>query len=205
MNKEIAFVLGNGITRLQVDCKSLLNYGTVYGCNRIYEEFSPSVLVSTDKEISVEIQNSGYSARNIHYTREQSKVIDSGANIIPQPYHGMSSGPAALGVGCLSNANYLYMIGMDLKGINNKINNIYAGTKFYRKKDDTPTVFENWVNQVESIMLNYKHKRFIHVNPLDNFIPEQWLQNNNYETMTLADFQRLINNMHNRILKHESN
>ena len=48
LNKEIAFVLGNGITRPQVNCKDLLNYGYVYGCNLIYQEFASSVLVSTD-------------------------------------------------------------------------------------------------------------------------------------------------------------
>ena len=48
MNKDFAFILGNGVTRLEVDCVSLLDKGIVYGCNRIYEEFAPSVLVSTD-------------------------------------------------------------------------------------------------------------------------------------------------------------
>ena len=43
MNKDFAFILGNGITRLEIDCEGLLDYGTVYGCNRIYEEFAPNV------------------------------------------------------------------------------------------------------------------------------------------------------------------
>ena len=55
----------------------------------------------------------------------------------------MSSGPIPLGIACDNNINYLYMIGMDLKGVNNKINNIYAGTKHYRDKDVEPTVFDN--------------------------------------------------------------
>ena len=38
MNKDIAFVLGNGITRLEINCESLLDLGVVYGCNRIYQE-----------------------------------------------------------------------------------------------------------------------------------------------------------------------
>ena len=71
MNKDIAFVLGNGITRLEINCESLLDLGVVYGCNRIYQEFAPSVLVSTDKGISEEIQNTKYSASNVHYTRQQ--------------------------------------------------------------------------------------------------------------------------------------
>lgn len=199
MNKDIAFILGNGITRLQVDCKSLLDYGYVYGCNRIYEEFAPSVLVSTDKGVSVEIQQSKYSASNLHYTRKQCKLSDSGSNIIPNKYHGMSSGPAALGIASETSANYFYIIGMDLKGVNNKINNIYAGTKHYREKNDTPTFFGNWVDQINIIIKSFENKRYIHVNPLDNFIPDLWLKQDNYESMHLDDFQLMINNMHNRI------
>ena len=199
MNKDIAFVLGNGITRLQVDCKSLLDYGYVYGCNRIYEEFAPTVLVSTDKAMADEIQQSGYSSYNIHYVREQSKIPKSGSNLIPDKYKGHSSGPAALGIASESNANYLYMLGMDLKGINNKINNIYAGTKNYRNKNDVATFFDNWISQVENIIIKHQHKRYIHVNPFDNYKPDQWIKQDNYESMRLDDFQLMINNMHNRI------
>jgi len=199
MNSEIAFILGNGITRLQVDCKSLLDLGIVYGCNRIYQEFAPSVLVSTDKGISEEIQSSGYSSRNIHYTRQQSKLAESGCHIIPNSYHGMSSGPAALGIASETPANYFYLIGMDLKGTNNKINNIYAGTQYYRDKNDDPTFFGNWVDQINSIMQSFKNKRYVHVNPLDNFVPDLWRKNDNYEVMNISDFSQLINNMHNRI------
>ena len=53
---EFAFILGNGVTRLEVDCESLLDYGAVYGCNRIYQEFAPTVLVSTDTSMAEEIQ-----------------------------------------------------------------------------------------------------------------------------------------------------
>tara|TARA_B100001093_G_C26672235_1_gene946698 strand:+ start:427 stop:1029 length:603 start_codon:yes stop_codon:yes gene_type:complete len=199
MNKDIAFILGNGITRLQVNCESLLDLGVVYGCNRIYQEFTPSVLVSTDREMANEIQQSGYSARNIHYIRSNCKLSKSGSNIIPEKYKGHSSGPAALGIASESNVSYLYMIGMDLKGVNNKINNIYAGTRYYRQKNDIATIFDNWITQVENIFRNFSHKRYIHVNPLDNFIPDQWSKHNNYDTMNLDDFQRMINNMYNRI------
>ena len=199
MNKDLAFILGNGITRLQINCNSLLDYGYVYGCNRIYQEFTPTVLVSTDKEMAIEIQQSGYSARNLHYVRSNCKQTDSGSNIIPVKYQGHSSGPAALGIASESNANYLYMIGMDLKGVNNKINNIYAGTKNYRDKNDTATVFDNWIVQVKNIMKDFNHKRYIHVNPLDNFRPDTWQKQSNYESMHLDDFQLMINNMHNRI------
>ena len=197
---EFAFILGNGVTRLEVVPEELLQRGKVYGCNRIYEEFAPSVLVSTDRGMAEEIQQSGYSSRNIHYVRGQSKISKSGSNLIPDKYKGHSSGPAALGIASESNANYLYMLGMDLKGVNNKINNIYAGTKNYRDKNDVATFFNNWISQVENIIIKFPHKRYIHVNPYDNYKPDQWMKQDNYESMRLDDFQLMINNMHNRIM-----
>ena len=98
MNKHVAFILGNGQTRSQVDCNSLL--GNTYGCNRLYQDFTPSVLVSTDKGIATEIQKSGYSKNNTHYTRKEYILKDSGAIALPSDVYGMSSGPACLGLAC---------------------------------------------------------------------------------------------------------
>ncbi len=195
MKSEFAFVLGNGITRLQVDCESLLDYGAVYGCNRIYQDFAPTVLVSTDKEMAHEIQMSGYSSNHIHYTRKNHKVDKSGANIIPNLYHDMSSGPASLGLASDSNASYLFMIGMDLKGVNNKINNIYAGTKNYKDKNSAPTPYVNWVNQINTIMKNHQDKRFMHVNPINGFTDASFFNNTNFEIVSLVDFKQVINNL----------
>ena len=194
MNKDLAFILGNGQTRLQVNCKGLLDRGAVYGCNRIYEEFSPTVLVSTDKGMAHEIQHTGYSSTNVHYVREQWKIENSGANILPKEYTGMSSGPAALGLASDTCANYFFLIGMDLKGINNTINNIYAGTKNYKHKGDSPIYFGNWVDQIIGIIQKYPTKRFMHVNPLDNFTDDKFLKFENFETITLAEFNGMINN-----------
>lgn len=195
MKSEFAFILGNGVTRLQVDCKSLLDYGAVYGCNRIYQDFAPTVLVSTDKEMAHEIQLSGYSGNHIHYTRKQNKIKSSGANILPNLYHDMSSGPACLGLAAESNANYLFMIGMDLKGVNNKINNIYAGTINYKDADSAPTPFCNWTAQINTIMKNHQDKRFMHVNPINGFTDESFFNNTNFEIVSLDDFKQVINNL----------
>lgn len=195
MKSEFAFVLGNGVTRLQVDCESLLDYGHVYGCNRIYSEFAPTVLVSTDKEMAHEIQMSGYSSNHIHYTRKNHKIDKSGTRILPNLYHDMSSGPACLGLASISNASYLFMIGMDLKGVNNKINNIYAGTENYKDKNSPPTPYINWVNQINTIMKNHQDKRFMHVNPIDGFTDESFFNNTNFEIVSLDDFTQVINNL----------
>lgn len=193
MNKDFAFILGNGITRLQVDCEGLLDYGYVYGCNRIYQEFAPTVLVSTDAGMAREIQGSGYSSRYTHYTRKKHIIKNHGSRVLPTHLHDYSSGPAALGIAASSDSNYLFMIGMDLKGKNNMINNIYAGTPNYLDNNADPTFFGNWVDQVNTLMKLYSNKRFFHVNPLDNFTDESFRKNPNFTVMTLEEFKRMIN------------
>ena len=49
-----------------------------------------------------EIQQSGYSASNIHYTRSHHKIRNSGAHVLPKDIHGYSSGPAALALAAQS-------------------------------------------------------------------------------------------------------
>jgi len=195
MNKDFAFILGNGITRLEIDCEGLLDYGAVYGCNRIYQEFAPTVLVSTDAGMAEEIQQCGYSSRYTHYTRSNNKIAGSGAHILPKEIHGYSSGPAALGLAALSEANYLFLIGMDLKGVNNRINNIYAGTANYKQKLAEPMYFGNWVEQINALIQRHSGKRFMHVNPLDNFTADEFRKNPNFETLDLMEFKRMINNL----------
>lgn len=193
MKSDFAFILGNGTTRLQVDCEKLLSKGFVYGCNKIYEEFSPHVLVSTDAGMSNEIQSSNYSKSNIHYLRKENKQKNSGSHILPKNIHNWSSGPSALGLACMKEQNYLFLIGFDFKGINNKINNIYAGKENYLSKDSDATFYGNWINQIESLIENHPGKRFMQVNPLDNFTPIDFKKYKNFETITLDVFYSMIN------------
>ena len=61
-----AFVLGNGSSRLLVNLETLKELGSTYGCNALYREFVPTVLISTDQPISQRIQDSGYALSLIH-------------------------------------------------------------------------------------------------------------------------------------------
>ena len=65
----IAFVLGNGISRKGLGLNGLRPYGKIYGCNSLYTEFEPNVLVATDKPISARIQDLGYATDHVFYTR----------------------------------------------------------------------------------------------------------------------------------------
>ena len=68
------FILGNGQSRLGVNLEKLKEYGKVYGCNAIYRDFEPDVLVGVDQGIMHEMYHSGICEKIPTYFRNWSKV-----------------------------------------------------------------------------------------------------------------------------------
>lgn len=158
---NVAFVLGNGRSRAGLDLGLLKQHGPVYGCNALYREFTPDVLVATDKPIADEIQNTGYSKKNRFFTRRP--LPDSGALKLPNEYRGFSSGPNALAQACLDGYTTLYLIGFDLGTTDGRFNNMYADTQFYKKITDPPTFSGNWIKQIRKITEDFSTRSFIRV------------------------------------------
>ena len=193
MTNEFGFVLGNGKTRLAINPDDLKKRGTVYACNRAYQDFMPDYLISVDKNMAWEIQDLAINELCKHYTRINN--IKSGSTSIPiGEYSGYSSGPVAASIAAHNSHPYIFLIGVDLKSTDGLINNLYAGTDFYRPSTDRVTPYDNWISQFTEIARAYPYLRFIHVNPLENFTPEQWLQQDNFSVMDVIQFRLMINN-----------
>ena len=189
--EKLAFVLGNGKSRLVLDLDQLKSVGTVYGCNALYREFTPDVLISTDPGISEEIQNSGYSLRNLHYTRKP--IPGKGSRKIEHNY-GFSSGPIALTYAALSQATTIYFAGFDLTGIGDKFNNVYENTAHYKNSEDKATFYGNWVRQIDSIVNQHPLKKFIRLVTQETFTPPDW-NSSKYSETSYDDFLVMINNI----------
>jgi len=156
-----AFVLGNGKSRNGIDLFALRKYGEIYGCNALYRDFEPDVLVSTDPAISKEIQMSGWPRGRRHYTRKP--FLESGSFPLSPEYKGMSSGPNALNIACKDGHNRIFLIGFDLGSVNPVFNNVYADTKFYKKSTDSATFGGNWLNHIIRIMAENADVHFTRV------------------------------------------
>ena len=190
---SIGFVLGNGISRLEVDVKTLQATGPVYGCNALYREHTPTVLVSTDKAISQEIQNSGYSTKNRMYTRRPMPGL--GAKTVPQSYFGFSSGPIAVGIAALDRNIAVYLIGFDMgPAQNNRFNNVYADTQFYKKSNSLPTYTGNWARQLATVIKDYPKISFYRVQGETTATVNELNGLPNLRHMPMADFLNRINN-----------
>lgn len=188
-----AFVLGNGISRQAVDLTVLSTLGEVYGCNALYREFAPAVLVSTDEPISREIQQSGYSKTRYHYTRKP--MPNSGAHKIPQQYYGFSSGPVAVGIAAINHNRTIYLVGFDMGPTKQGLfNNVYAGTDFYRSTSSVPTYTGNWVRQLLQIAKDFPKVNFVRVmgDTTANLQALDGVQN--LSNIGMEDFLNRINN-----------
>lgn len=68
------FCIGNGESRKDFDLNKLKPYGKIYGCNALYRDFTPDVLVAVDGGIIHEIYHSGYSFQNECWFRNWKKI-----------------------------------------------------------------------------------------------------------------------------------
>ena len=62
-------------------------------------------------------------------------------------------------------------------------------------KNADPMYFGNWVDQLNRIIQQTQNKRFMQVNPLNNFTDDSLRKNQNFETMSLDEFKRMINKL----------
>jgi hypothetical protein len=159
---DIAFVLGNGISRRGLPLHDMSKYGHIYGCNALFRDFTPHVLVATDKPIAMHIEETGYSKTNTFYTRRP--TAGSGSQVIPKPYYGFSSGPVAVALAALERYPRIYLLGFDVgPNENQQFNNLYASTEFYKAQGSAATYTGNWTKQIKQICQDFPNTKFIRV------------------------------------------
>jgi len=172
-NQDIAFIFGNGRSRLNVKLDSFLNLGTVYGCNAQYREFEPHYLVAVDVKMVNEIIASGYHKNNQVWTNPNKGLTTKNGINLFSPHKGWSSGPTALHFASSNGHREIYFFGFDFQGDNGKFNNVYADTFNYKKSADSATFFGNWLNQTERTIKEFKKINFYRVIESNAFIPDK--------------------------------
>ena len=188
-----AFVIGNGISRKGIDIPTLKEHGAIYGCNALYREFAPDVLVATDSPIASAIQESGYALKHRFYTRKP--IGGKGAQKLPPETHGFSSGPNAVALAVLDNHKEIYLVGFDMgPKEGNQFNNIYADTEFYKTSKHPPTFSGNWIKQMVQIMQKAPRTQFYRVCGPTTARIANLETVNNLQHLDLAIFLDRINN-----------
>jgi len=187
-----AFIIGNGKSRLAVNLDLLTPLGTTYGCNWLFKEYTPNVLVATDRNIADHIQESGYAKTNRFHTRKP--ILELGGKSLHAVYKGFSSGPNCAAMACIDGHSDIYLIGMDLGTTNGMFNNVYADWQFYKKTLDPPTFAGNWVNQlVQLITEDYKDRQFYRIEGPESAFIKQFNKIDNLQILTMDKFLEKIN------------
>lgn len=190
---NVAFVLGNGVSRQSIELEPLKSQGTVYGCNALYREFDPDYLVAVDVKMVLEIAEKRYQHKIPVWTnpnKAYSKI--TGLNYF-NPSKGWSSGPTALWLASEHKNTEIYILGFDYQGIgvnNQEVNNMYAGTLNYKRKEDRATYFGNWLKQTYTTIKSFNTNRYIRVVEDKGFIPKEFEKLTNLEHILIADFKK---------------
>lgn len=186
---SVAFVLGNGTSRQELDLNYLTNKGTIYGCNALYREFAPHYLVAVDPKMIFEIAESKYQLSHHVWTNWNKRYQDLlGFNYFDKS-KGWSSGPTALDLATINNHSEIYIFGFDYIGLDDgsKVNNIYADTPNYKKSTDNATYHHNWLRQTRQVILNNPKIKFYRVIKALNYNPPE-LNIHNNSTITFEEF-----------------
>lgn len=191
------FVIGNGESRRGFDLNQLKGHGTIIGCNALYRDFKPDLLVAVDRPILGEICASGYADNNRVYVRQRfynEYKHHMGINVIPtfwgldattkkfQAYQGWSSGPSAVALATsLYDDNDLpcrvFLIGFDMFGLNDKVNNMYKGTPHYVPDHKPATFYGNWGRQLTTVFQTRTDITFIKLGYENTMRVPGWWEN----------------------------
>lgn len=196
---KVAFVLGNGRSRLSANLNDLKKHGKIYGCNALYRDFLPDYLIAVDTKMVLELTNNHIQNKVEVWTNVSAKHRQYNGIHLFNPSRGWSSGPTALLLAAQHGYDEIYILGFDYLGINEKFNNVYADTKNYKKSTDNATFYGNWQRQTETVIREFSHQKFIRVIEKDQYIPP-WKNINNLTHMTYSDFNISFNSNERIIL-----
>ena len=184
-----ALVIGNGESRKSINLQNLKNHFITVGCNAIYRDLTVDHLICCDNRMVKEALNNNNTTETKIYTRElwykEHRKIKKNRNVyllpkLPyqsnarpdQPIH-WGSGPYAVLVG-IELSDEIHMIGFDLYGINNKVNNIYKNSDNYASHNKPAVDYSYWLYQIQKTFQSYKNKRFLVYNSSEWTIPSEW-------------------------------
>jgi hypothetical protein len=194
-NKKIAFVIGNGNSRRSISLHPLKKHGRIYGCNALYRDFDPDILVAVDTKMILELNKARYQHRVPVWTNPNKSYAKMNGFNFFVPSKGWSSGPTALWKASEDGFEEIYILGFDYQGVGENyelVNNIYAGTINYKSTHDRATYYGNWLNQtVTTIQKNLK-KRYIRVIEDRGFVPKEFSNLPNITHISVEDFKKIF-------------
>jgi hypothetical protein len=191
-----AFVIGNGISRKTISLEPLRKYGKIYGCNALYRDFDPDYLIAVDVKMVLELNEARYQHKVPVWSNPNKAYSKMNGINLFNPSKGWSSGPTALWLASEHTYDEIYILGFDYAGIGDdhqQVNNLYAGTKNYKRLEEKATYYGNWLKQTTTTIQKNIKTRYIRVVEEDTLIPRELQSLTNLQHMTVVEFNKKFN------------
>jgi len=126
-------VVGNGLSRKDIDLWQLKKEYIVYGCNAIYRDFQPDILFCVDDRMCNELHVSGYSKAHTVVTPNKYSCPSATHININSKWNKWNCGALACLYAATQKPKLIYLLGFDI--VQEKYRNIYEGTLHYQGKN----------------------------------------------------------------------
>ena len=182
-------VIGNGESRHGIDLESL-EY-TKIGCNAILRDTKVDHLVCVDKPMLREAVDAQYHHTAKVYTRKnlfEHYRLEKNIRIVPDlsyagserpddPIH-WGSGPYAVLLAAKLTTDDIHLLGFDLYGVDNKVNNIYKDTANYALAHKSAVDPRYWIYQIGKVFECFPNTQFVIHQDKNWQLPKSWKQPN---------------------------
>lgn len=188
-----SLVIGNGESRSELNIASFTKDYISIGCNAIHRETVVDHIVCCDRRmveeaiVSKNTITSSIYVRPDWYNYFRKIKKDKRIKQVPElPYSGnlnqdnpihWGSGPYAVLLGATLNPSVM-LVGFDLYGIDDKVNNIYKGTQNYKDSNASAVDPAYWIYQIGKVFQSFPDTEFVIWNNKDWKMPKTWRWSN---------------------------
>ena len=178
------FLIGNGKSRVNFDLERLRGIGTIIGCNALYREFTPDLLVAIDAKMLREIKISKYGDTNTVLI-PKNRTVDVPSAMVWKSERFNTTGCFTMKlISELMKPSKCYMLGMDgFPG------NVYDHTINYAA--NTLQNFNGVLNYYMGVLKANHNTVFINVNEKDAW-PKEAHDTGKYEYITYDEFEKTV-------------
>lgn len=189
-----ALVVGNGESRRRLDLTKFKDTHLIVGCNALHRDIVVDHLICCDHRMVREALENPSTANTTIHVREgwhhYFRKIEKNKNVklLPElPYQGASrpdkpvhwgSGPYAVLIAAQLNLSTVSLVGFDLYGQQDRVNNVYKGTNNYSNPDSGAVDPSYWIYQIGKIFSLFPHIQFNIINTEGWKMPEEWQKDN---------------------------
>ena len=176
------FLIGNGKSREGFDLEQLRPFGTIIGCNALYRDFSPDILVTIDAKMINEINKTDYCKDNVCIVPIGRKLT-GGKHFRTKRFN--TSGCFAMQM--ISRAmkpKYCFMLGMDC----------YPGNMYDKTPNYSPNTLQNFTGVSRYYLESLQGPGdtiYINVNEKDTW-PNACHETGKYKFITYKTFNKIL-------------